>query len=148
MTSQLQFHPEFTTESWLLPKSKENIKKEKKMTKKERLVLAKELCDKVNEVIDGAKTIKDFSTKSTRKVLNIVDLVVRVIEQQSEHVSKLSGKDKKKLAVEILNQMINIKIKFIPRKLMDKIEGIIIGFIIEFAISFLNKKLGRAWLQG
>ena len=118
------------------------------MTSKERLALATELCDKVNVIIDGAKTVNNFSTKSTRKVLDIVELVVSLIEQHSVSVGKLSGEDKKKLAVDILNKMINIKIKFIPRKLMDKIEGILIGFIIEFAIGFLNKKLGKAWLQG
>lgn len=118
------------------------------MTKKERLALAKELCDKVNLVIDGAKTVNNFSIKSTRKILDIVDSVITTIEQHSEHISKLSGEDKKKLAVEVLNKMINIKIKFLPRKLMDKIEGILIGFAIEFAVGFLNKKLGKAWLQG
>lgn len=118
------------------------------MTKKERLKLAEEIYGKVNDVIAGAKTVNNFSTKSTRKVLDIVDLVVSLIEQRSEHVNKLSGNDKKKLAVEVLNKLINIKIKYIPRKLMDKIEGIIIGFVIEFAVGWLNKKLGKVWLQG
>jgi len=118
------------------------------MTKKERLALADELCEKVNAVIDGAKTINNFSTKSTRKVLDIVDMVVTVIEQHSTHVSKLSGSEKKDLAVEVLNRFINIKVKFVPRSLMDKIEGMMIGFIIEFAVNWLNKRLGKAWLQG
>ena len=118
------------------------------MTKKERLAIAKDICARVEKVIAGAKTVKNFNIKSTRKILDIVDMVVSTVENYSVNIVEMSGEDKKKLATEVLNQMINIKLKFVPRKLMDKVEGIIIGFVIEFAVGFLNKKLGKAWLQG
>lgn len=111
-----------------------------------------ELIEQISEVIEEskatAKTIDSLNTKNSRKVLDIVNTVVTLVEQHSAHVEKLTGKDKKRLAVTILNKFINLKIKFIPRKIMDKIEGVIIAFAIEFAVGWLNKKLGKAWLQG
>ncbi|MEE9214900.1 MAG: hypothetical protein V3U54_08920 [Thermodesulfobacteriota bacterium] len=115
-------------------------------------VIKNELISKINSIIEttktATKTMNTLNTKNSRTVLNIVETVITLIEQHSANVEKLDGKAKKKLAVEILNKYINIKIKFIPRKIMEKIEGIIIGFAIEFAVGWLNKRLGKAWLQG
>jgi len=115
-------------------------------------IQTKELIDKISEIVEtttvASKTMDSLNVKNSRKVLSIVETVLTLIEQHSASVEKLNGKAKKKLAVSILNKFINIKIRFIPRKIMEKIEGIIIGFAIEFAVGWLNKKLGKAWLQG
>ena len=115
-------------------------------------IQTKELIQKISDIIEETKTasskMDSLNVKNSRKVLDLVGTVITLIEQHSDTVEKLSGKEKKRLAVNILNKFININLKFIPRKIMDKIEGIIIGFAIEFAIGWLNKKLGKSWLQG
>jgi len=117
------------------------------MTSAEKKALVKEIVEKVQSILSDVKTVKDFSVKSTRTLIGVAELIVSFVEQYGG-LRKLSGTEKKALAVDVLNEFINIKVKFVPRKLMDKIEGYVIGLVIETIVSVLNKKLGKAWLQG
>ncbi len=118
------------------------------MNRKEKKVLVKDLVTRILSILGDLKTVKDFSIKSTKTLIDVSELAVSLVEHHSNGISKLSGKEKKEIATMVLNEFINIKVKFIPRRIMEKIEGYMISLAIETIVNLLNKKLGKAWLQG
>jgi len=93
---------------------------------------AEELVAKLDEVkgkIQGVGSIK--------AALDIVPDVVSLVEAEA---ADLAGADKKKLAVAVLNKLIDIP--FIP----ESVEAIIIGWAIDAAVAALNRLVGKDWL--
>ena len=103
----------------------------------------------LDKTVTSAKKLntKSFSSKTIRGVLDIVEMVVSAVEEKQLTVKGLTGKDKKDLAVAILNKYINIDIPYVPKRLEDKIEGIVIRLVIDLVVNFLNKKFGKKWLK-
>jgi len=115
--------------------------------KKKTNQLVEELVGELEASVGKIKKIKTFDTNSTKTVLNIAETAVTLVEKYSAHVNALTGREKKKLVVKVLNKYINIPIPKVPRFIMEKIEGLVIGLIVNLVVGFLNKKFGKNWLE-
>jgi len=108
-----------------------------------------DICEKLYVELDTgikkAKTIKNFDLESTRSIVDLADMIVSLVEEHSLLAQKLTGKEKKEVAIKILNKVINIKLKFVPRPIMEKLEGFLLGLMIDLIVSFLNKKFDKKW---
>lgn len=133
---------------WRWFKKRKKKDKEEKVTKKINVKkISEQLLKEVQDNIGKVKKIKSLNTKSVRTILDVIESVVNAVEEHGTNVVKLSGKDKKKLAVTILNKYINIPVPYVPRVIMEKVEQLIIGLLIDIVVGFLNKKFGKKWLK-
>ena len=117
------------------------------MTRNDRKELVEDICDAISQSYGSLKTVNKFDTKNARSVLDVAESAITLIEAYSDDVETLSGSIKKKLVVEILNRVINIKIKYVPKVIREKIEGYIIEMVVEFIITMFNKYVGKRWLK-
>jgi hypothetical protein len=84
------------------------------------------------------EVIKKYASKEI-SLIQLVQGVVVIIEEYAKEVAAtvaegvVSGKDKKKIAVSILNAAIDIP--FVP----EMFEEIIIGFLVDWVVDLLNK---------
>jgi len=84
------------------------------------------------------EVIKKYSTKEI-SLIQLVQGVVTIIEEYAKEVSAtvaegiVTGKDKKKIAVSILNAAIDIP--YVP----EMFEEIVIGFLVDWVVDLLNK---------
>jgi len=86
----------------------------------------------------AAEIIKKFTSKEIG-IIQLVQGVVSIVEEYAKEVSAeieagvISGADKKKIAVSILNAAIDIP--WIP----EAIEGMVIGYLVDWVVDLLNK---------
>ena len=117
------------------------------MKRKDRELLVKTICETIETAYGSFKTIDKFDTKNARSVLDIAEAAITMVEDYSDDVEKLSSSNKKTLVVDILNHVINVRVKYIPKIIREKIEGDVIEVIIEFIIAMFNKYIGKQWLK-
>lgn len=127
---------------------KNKVKKEESMNEGE--INIKELADKVmaesvefkelvSAIMSEIKSTKSIVAKASCLIKHIPDVVIKV-EVISKDIKGLSGENKKALAVEILNRMIDIP-------LMPELgEGVLIGFAIDAIVAAFNK-YGKDWVN-
>lgn len=97
--------------------------------------LADEVMKTAKSAIDRIKKVHGIDG-----FISAIPDVVKIVEAFSEKKA-LASADKKALAVEILNRIIDIPL--IP----ESVEGVMISWGIELAISSLNKLIGKDWLE-
>ena len=82
--------------------------------------------------------IKKYTSKEI-SLIQLVQGVVTIVEEYAKEVTAtvaagvVSGTDKKKIAVSIINASIDIP--YVP----EYLEGIIIGFLVDWVVDLLNK---------
>lgn len=103
----------------------------------------------VEATVQKAHVVDGLDVKSAQALVDIADTVIAEVEKLSQDVSvgTLSGSDKKEIATDVISRLITIDIKWIPNFVEDKAKTYIVSSIIEFVVSWLNKKLGKNWLQ-
>lgn len=74
------------------------------------------------------------------KVRELVSDVVDKVEEVAGDI-KLAGKDKRELAIKIINLLIDIP--YVP----ENIEAWIFGYTIDVIVGELNKRLGKDWMN-
>jgi len=84
------------------------------------------------------EVIKKYSTKEI-SLIQLVQGVVTIIEEYAKEVAStvaagvVSGQDKKKIAVSILNAAIDIP--WVP----EAVEAVILGYLVDWVVDLLNK---------
>ena len=96
---------------------------------------------KVQETIDGLKVNKDWSASGISGQVDILQATLVEVEKTANEVGGLPGEQKKKLAVEIINKIVDIPV--IP----EWVEAKIIEYIIDIMIGFFNKHFSHAWIK-
>ena len=105
----------------------------------------KELASKV--VVEVKEIRDEIEEQSKAKkwyevVYTAIPFVVEAVEGFAlNYKTDLKGADKKKLAVNLLNQAIDIP--YVP----EWAEAKLFNFGIELVIKFFNKKFGKKWLE-
>ena len=92
------------------------------MTRNDRKELVDDICEAIERSYGSLKTVDKFDTKNARSVLDVVESAITLVEAYSDDVETLSGTNKKKLVVEILNRIINVKIKYVHKVVREKVE--------------------------
>lgn len=105
----------------------------------EEKVLLEEIVAGVKETCGNAPSLRGKKTvEKIAAILNVLPEVVKHVEVLGE---KLESADKKELAIEACLKWANMS------TLNDTIERQLLGLIIDFLISLLNKWLGKEWLS-
>lgn len=95
----------------------------------------------VTTAIDLLKKDKDWSIGSITGKVDILQAVLVEVEKTAKEIGTLTGKDKKKLAIDVINIVIDIPM--VP----EWAEAVIIEYVIDIVIALLNKWFGHAWLD-
>lgn len=111
------------------------------MTKEEIKQLTLELFSEFEDIKIRLGRIGKFNADAVKEVYTIIVDVIQTIEEYSNNVQQLSGEDKKAVAVEMLNDIIDIP--FIP----DFVEGSLIGWSVDLVVDVFNKLGGQTWLD-
>jgi len=96
---------------------------------------------KVQATIDTLKQNKDWSMDSINGKIDMIQLTVTEVEKAALDLGGMTGEEKKKLAVEIINNRIDIPI------LPENAEALLIGWVIDFFIGVVNKIIGKLWVK-
>ena len=80
--------------------------------------------------------IKGFDVKA---IISLIADVVMAVERVAPTFGKLTGDEKKKVAVSIINEFIDIP--FLP----EWMEAKVIGFAIDAIVGSVNKWFGHLW---
>lgn len=96
---------------------------------------------KADELLEGMKALKGsiVSVHSLKDAAELLPEVIRMVEAAAAD-EEIIGADKKKLAVTLLNKLIDIPM------LPEAVEGMLIGWAIDAIVSALNKLFGKDWL--
>jgi hypothetical protein len=73
--------------------------------------------------------------------IDMIQITVTEVEKTAIDVGGMTGADKKKLAVDIINKFIDIPI------LPENAEALLIGWVIDFFIGIVNKIIGKLWVK-
>ncbi len=82
-----------------------------------------------------SKWFKDFSFEDFFKQ------IWRIIKKVEKDFVGKSGEEKKKAAVKLINEFVNIPV------LPEALEAVLIEILIDFAIYLLNQAFGKNWLS-
>jgi hypothetical protein len=104
-----------------------------------------EILEKVKSEVQSAievfKQNKDWNLASINGKVDVLQTVLVEVEKAGKEVSGMVGVDKKKLAVEIINSLIDIPM--IP----EWGEAILIEYVIDIVVTLFNKWFGHTWLD-
>lgn len=95
-----------------------------------------------DEILNSGRVVVD-AIKGIRGVEGAIKIIPGVI-QEVEAVGRkfsLAGKDKRALAVKVLNKAIDIPVA------PEALEAVIFGFVIDACLALANKWLGHNWLE-
>lgn len=95
---------------------------------------AQELLDKLDAVKVRIKGISGL-----KAAIEAIPEVITLVEKLSA-AEDLASADKKKLAVAVINELVDIP--FLP----ESVEEMLIGWAIDAVISAFNKLVGKDWL--
>lgn len=110
---------------------------------KERI--SDEIYNVVQATVQRAHVVDGLDIVSAQAVVDIADTVLGEIEKLQ--ADDLTPEDKKDIATTVISRLININISFIPNFVEDKAKAYIVRSVIEFAVSWINKKLGKDILK-
>lgn len=93
----------------------------------------------VKEAVKGASGFLDKIIAGAQAIGKLVYSAVKYVETIAADL-QLVGRQKKELAVEIINQLIDLPL------LPEKSEALIIGFAIDVLVTGFNLHIGHKWL--
>jgi hypothetical protein len=111
------------------------------MTDKELEILSDELFEDLKDLKIRLGRFGKFDRSAVFETYDIIIDVIKNVEEHSTNMSKLSGSDKKDLAVLVINKIIDIP--FLP----EYFEGVLIEWSIELSVQIVNKIGGKDWLN-
>lgn len=111
--------------------------------------IADDIYNTIEATVQKAHVVDGLDIQSARAVVDIADTVINEVEKLGQDTAPgtLSGSDKKEIATDVISRLITIDIKYVPNFVEDKAKHYIVSSIIEFTVSWLNKKFGKNWLQ-
>lgn len=116
------------------------VRRYRKMSDKKNAEEIKALADKVMADFAGVKKeVSDFKGAGLKEIVANIPETVVAVEKFAKTV-KLTGDDKKEVAVEIVNRLVDIP--FVP----EAAEAVIISFAIDAAVAAFNK-YGKGWIE-
>lgn len=95
----------------------------------------------VNSIAKVQGVVEPVKAKDYKEAFEIGSMVIKEVEAYSSKVSKLSGEEKRQLAIDVLNTLIDVPV------LPEFIEAIAIGKLIDVIVSILNRIFGRQWIE-
>src|SRR5258708_3373363 len=102
----------------------------------------------VEASVEKAHIVDGLDVKSARAIVDIADAVLTEVEKLGEDdLVGLTGPEKKEVAIDVISRLITVDIKWIPNFIEDKAKHYIVSSIVEFVISWLNKKFNKDWLN-
>lgn len=111
------------------------------MTHEEIKELTLELFEEFEDVSIRLGRIGKFDHQAVFEVYTIIMDAVKVIEEYSANIKPLTGEDKKAVAVELMNDIIDIP--WIP----EFVEAALISWSIDLVVEVFNKLGGKSWLD-
>lgn len=111
------------------------------MTKEEIKQLTLELFDDFEDIKIRLGRIGKFNAEAVAEAYSIIVEVIETVEEYSNNVQTLSGEDKKAVAVEMLNDIIDIP--WVP----EFVEGSLIGWSVDLVVMLFNKYIGKSWID-
>lgn len=109
------------------------------MTKLPEIVEA--ILEDLSELVEKAKAIDKWNIESIQVIWELIVEVIAAVEKYSVELGKISKEDKREIAVDTLNSLIDIP--YMP----EWLEGRVFGFAIDGAIQLLNRFVGKDWLS-
>lgn len=98
--------------------------------------LAARIRDMLDESLKQAKQISDIED-----AIRFIGEVIAKIEALAPEIGGLTGREKKKVAVVLVNEFVNIP--FVP----EWLEAKVFDYVIEAIVKTLNSYLGKGWLS-
>jgi hypothetical protein len=98
-------------------------------------ILAQKIIDSSKELMSRVKAIH-----GVEGALAVLPEAVIAVEKKAAELKTLSGAQKKELAVEVINILVDIP--WLP----EALEGKLIGLGIDLIVSSLNKIAGKEWI--
>jgi len=91
--------------------------------------------------IEELKAIEDWNLESVKLVWEIILGIIERVEFYSEELETMTAEEKKDMAAEVLNKLIDIP--YVPEFLEEKL----FDFAIDGLVHVLNNLFGHKWLQ-
>lgn len=103
----------------------------------------------VETTVQKANIVDGLDIQSARALVDIADAVVTEVERLSQDpsVGTLTGPEKKEIATDVISRLITIDISWVPNFIEVKAKTYIVSSMIEFIVSWLDKKTGKNWLS-
>ena len=111
------------------------------MTKEEIMVVVEQLKVDFEDLKIKLGGIGSFNPEAVAETYTIIQEVVKTIEGYSITIKTLSGEDKKAVALELINDIVDVP--FVP----EFVESALIGWSIDLAVDLFNKLGGKTWLD-
>lgn len=111
------------------------------MTKEEIKQLTLELFSEFEDIKIRLGRIGKFNAIAVQEAYAIIIDVIQKIETYSNEVQQLTSEDKKAVAVEMLNDIIDVP--WVP----EFVESSLISWSIDLVVNVFNKVGGKAWLD-
>jgi hypothetical protein len=102
------------------------------------MLMENDYAEKVADLIAKMKALGIENVKSFQDAILLVPKVVKLVEEEQWI---LEAEDKKALAVEVINQLVDIP--FLP----EALEAQVFGVMIDVAVIVLNELIGKNWLE-
>ena len=74
-----------------------------------------------------------------KEITKLIKAIVALIERVQREFGGISGKERKKLVVQTIDNL--IKLPFF----LEAIDGLVIGFMVDNAVDWINDKYGHEW---
>lgn len=111
------------------------------MTQEQIIALTAELFEDFEDLKIRLGRIGKFGPEAVKESYEIIIEAVRVIEDYSNNVQTMTSEDKKAVAVNLLNGIIDIP--WTP----EFVEASLISWSIDLVVDVFNKIGGNAWLE-
>lgn len=103
--------------------------------------LAKSILEDLAGLVEKAKQITSFGPEAISVIWEIVVEVITAIEKYSSEVEHLTSHEKRSIAAQSLNALIDIP--WVP----EWMEAKVFDFAVDGAIQLFNSILGNSWLK-
>lgn len=112
--------------------------------------IADDLYNTIEASIEKAKLVEGVDVQSARAIVDIQEKVITEIETISKGNldTVMTGAEKREVALDVASRLISIDIPWVPNWLEDKVKRYVLGFLVDYTVSFLNKKFNKDWLNG
>lgn len=112
----------------------------------DKKAIADSIYNTVETVVTKVHIVDGLDILSARAVVDIADTVLTEVERLDQaDLNELSPQDRRDIAVDVISRLITIDISWIPNFIEDKAKHYAVQSLVEFALAWLDKKLGKSW---
>lgn len=117
--------------------------------------IADDIYNAIESTVTKVHIVDGFDMQSARAVVDIAETVLNAIDKVShddlkigtEGYTPLDGAEQRDVATKVIVRLITFDIPWVPNFVEDKVKAYLVNMIIEMAVGFIDKKLGKTWLQ-